>query len=149
MRTRERPAAHLAVDRHPVREHLLDLGRRLPIAQLTAVVIPLTTALLLVDTQPAEEDVARRLHPPLPDDDTLAVVFEFARPRVFLEHRRLRFLDLEEEQILPHRTQQQRYPGLVTDAADTNYLVRKVDQVELIQQRAAVRRQGFAIRFED
>jgi hypothetical protein len=113
---RERPAAHLTVSGQAVGEHLLDLGRRLPVLQLAAVVV------VAFDAQPAEEDVTAGLHQPLPDDDALAVVGELARARVLLEHRRLRLLDLQKQRLVTDAAEQQRDPGLRPDAADPDDL---------------------------
>ena len=67
---------------------------------------------------PAEEDVAGRLHQPLAGDDPLAAVVVLALADELLQHRRLGFLDLEEERVLIVRprnsTIQARVPTLPT-----------------------------------
>src|SRR6185295_952771 len=91
--TGEGPAAQLAVDRHRGRRHVRGLGRTLPVSQLAQVEVPpLTVEALHPD--PAEEDVADRLHEPLPDDDPLAAVVELAGRGELLQHRRTGLLRL-------------------------------------------------------
>src|SRR5436190_3929983 len=95
----QRPAAHLPVARHLDRTHDVDIRRRLPVPELTDVQI----ALLAIDSggsNPAEEDVACRLHQPLALDDALTVVRKAALTRVGLEHGRLGLLGLEKERVL-------------------------------------------------
>ena len=96
--------------------------------------------------QPAEEDVARRLHQPLALDDALAVVRVLALAEVRLEHRRLRLLDLEEERVVVVPAEQQDDPAAGADAADADDLAGDVDQPELLEQVAAVALQRAPVR---
>jgi hypothetical protein len=60
----------------PARRHPFDVGGTLPVAELPDVVVTLIAH--PAESLPAEEDVAGRLHQPLPDHDPLTVVGELA-----------------------------------------------------------------------
>src|SRR3954462_2244681 len=103
-------AAEGGIDREVGWRHPLDFRRGLAVPQLPHV----EAALLVVDASgrhPAEEDVARRLHQPLPLDHPAAVVAVGARAGVGLQHRRLRFLRLQEEWIVGVFAEQQHDPS--------------------------------------
>ena len=87
---------------------------------------------------PAEEDVARRLHHPLTDDHPLGVVLVHAPADVLLEHRLLGLLQLQEQRIAAVATEEQRDPRPRPDAADADDLPREVGQLELLEQLAPV-----------
>jgi hypothetical protein len=75
--------------------------------------------------RPAEEHVARRLHQALPGNDALAVIGMQALARIGFEHRRPRFLDLQEEGVIVGGHEQpDGAPG--ADAADADDLGRQV-----------------------
>ena len=84
--TRERPAAHSGEDLEAARENRVEVRRRLPVPQLADVEVALLAVEALRVANPAEEDVARRLHHPLALDHPLAVVVELALAEVRLEH---------------------------------------------------------------
>src|SRR5205814_4353277 len=84
---RECPGAEAAVVGQTGRRHLLDHGRALPVLQLAHVEVTLQSIEACRDAQPAEEDVARRLHQPLPRDDALAVVGELSGAQETVEYR--------------------------------------------------------------
>src|SRR2546423_1014952 len=66
----------------------------LQVAQLPAVVVA-----AVVGGRPAEEDVARRLHQPLPAHHPVAVVALPAWAEVLLQHRGGRLLELDEQRV--------------------------------------------------
>ena len=85
----QRRRAELPVDAERPRVHRLDHDRALPVAQLAHVVVALLAEDALRDMEPAEEDVARRLHDALPGDDALARILVLARADELLQHRAL------------------------------------------------------------
>src|SRR5262245_36017522 len=99
MRPRERPAADLGVEDESLRQDRLEVHGRLPVPELAHVEVARHAVDALVGVEPAEEDVARRLHQPLALDDALAAVRERARAQERLEDGRARLLDLEEEWV--------------------------------------------------
>src|SRR3954447_13028417 len=99
MGPRQGPAAELRVPPHPLWVHRLDRRRALPVPELTDVVVMRLSVDALVDRQPTEEDVARRLHQPLSLDDAPALLLERALACEPVEHRRLGLLHLQEEGI--------------------------------------------------
>src|SRR3954463_12730552 len=90
--------AEPAVELHARRQHGLYLRRGLPVPELADVEVT-TLAVDACAPQPAEEDVARRLHEALTLDDALALVAELALVRERLEHRGACLLGLEEQRI--------------------------------------------------
>src|SRR6202042_316306 len=138
VRSRERPAAQPSVGRHSKRDHLLDLRRALPVLELATVEVARNPVESLLDVNPAEEDVARRLHHPLTDDDSLGVILVHAPADVLLEHRFLGLLQLKEQRIAAVTTEEQRDPRPRADAADADDLPREVLEPELLEQFAPV-----------
>src|SRR5580700_5185932 len=116
----------------------------LPVLELAHVVIA-GYAVHAPDALPAEEDVRRRLHQPLPRDHALAVVPIGAGRQETLEHRRLRLLDLEEQRIVIVAAEHQHNVATGPDAAHAHHLVRRVDVAVLLEgvmltpERAPVR----------
>ena len=137
MGTGQRRAAHLAVDAEDLGFHDVDLRRELPVPHLAHVEVVLGPVGVL-EPVPAEEDVARGLHEPLPLDDPPPVVRVGALADVRLEHGRLRFLDLEEERIALVASEQQRDPAPGPDAADADDLAGDVDELELLEEVATI-----------
>ena len=125
--TREDRAADFGVCGHPCRRHHLHHGRALLIPELAHVEVPFLTIRPL-RRHPAEEDVAGGLSQPLTLDDALTLLGILRRRRVGLEHRRLRFLDLQEEGVTLIAADEKRYPRPGPDAADANHLASYVDQ---------------------
>ena len=100
----------------------------------------------LVDVQPAEEDVAHRLHRALAGDDALTCVLVRAVADVLLEHRCLRLLDLHDHRVVAVATEQERDPRMRADAPDSDHLAGEVDErvpleegAPLVVQRPGVR----------
>ena len=87
---------------------------------------------------PAEEDVAGRLHQPLADHHALTVVGVLARAERVLEHRRLRLLDLEKQRVCLVTPEQQSDPGPGAHASHAHHLAGKVGHGELLEQLAPV-----------
>ena len=123
-----------------------DVDRCLPVPQLPHVVVaggrPVDRG---VDVEPAEEDVARRLHQALALDDALPVVRPRRRPFGPLEHRRLGLLDLEEQRIVRVSPEQQHDPAARADAADAHDLAREIDVAVSLQQLAAIAQQRLLV----
>ena len=94
MGERQRVAATLGKNVHPVGGERLDGKLDLDIAELADIVVTPLHAL-----GPAEKDVAGRLHEPVAVDDTLSVVREDAFPRIGLQDRGACLLELEDERI--------------------------------------------------
>ena len=69
---------------------------------------------------PAEEDVGERLHRSLADDDAPPVMRVLAGREVRLEHRWMRFLQLQHEGVVSAR--EQRDPAVRADASDPDDL---------------------------
>ena len=90
MGARERPSALAGVEREPRRRHHFDHRRALHVAKLA----PVEVAVGLRPLGPAEVDVARSLHHPLPLHDALSRVLVATLGQVILEHRGRRLLDL-------------------------------------------------------
>jgi hypothetical protein len=136
VRPRQRPAAGRAVVREPVREDGLDVERDLPVAQLPHVEVPRSA----VDpgANPAEKDVARSLHEPLPVDDALPVIRETACANQRLEDRRLGFLHLEEQRVALVAAEHEQRPAPCADATDADDLSSDVAIAEPLEQHAAI-----------
>ena len=94
---------------------------------------------------PAEEDVARRLEPPLSGDDPLAVTGPAARSQVALVDRGLGLLDLEEERIVVGRTDEQREERAEPDAPHADDLEGVVRQGVSVEQDATVLLERLAV----
>src|SRR5271170_8105368 len=116
----------------------------LPVLELAHVVIA-GDAVHAPDALPAQEDVRRRLHQPLPGDHALAVVPIGTGREKTLEHRRLCLLDLEEQRVVIVAADHQHDVAAGPDAAHAHHLVRRVDVAVLLQgvmltpERAPVR----------
>ena len=76
------------------------------------------------------------------------MVREDALPRIVLQDRGARLLDLENERI-SFRGRQQEHPAGGADAPDADDLDRGVLDLVAIEQHAMGRRQGFAVPGED
>src|SRR5262245_46878387 len=134
----ERLGAHLRVDPHPLRDHRLDLGRALHVAQLPDVEVAWPPVQAVLDAVPAQEDVAGRLHQALARHHTLAVVGIRALADEALEDRLLRLLHLQEQGILVVPAQEQPDPRARADAADADHLPGQMDETELLEQVSAI-----------
>ena len=119
--SRERPAADLGVGLQLGGIHQLDVHGALGVPQLPDVEVA-RLAVDCLDSLPAEQDVGRRLHHPLPFHDAPSVLDEPALPEERLEHRGLRFLELKEQRVVLVAAQQQQDPGAGAHAADTDDL---------------------------
>ena len=149
MGAREGPATGAPVGGRPGRQRCLDCEGALPVLQLPAVEVARLAVETRSDVLPAEEDVARRLHQPLARDDPLAAVGVLALAHEPLQHGRLRFLELEEQRIGVVDPEEERDPGARADAPDSDDLAGEIDEPELLQQMAAIRLEGAAIRPDD
>src|SRR5436190_12985255 len=145
MRTRECPATRLCVEHEPAWQDGLEVERDLPVPELADVEVASLVVEAAISPHPAEEDVARRLHQPLPLDDALAVMAELALPQVRLEHGNLRLLDLEEQRVVVVAAEQQDDPRSCPDAADADDLPRDVDEAIALEQLPAVVLEGAAV----
>ena len=90
VRPGERHPAKPGISAHYLRSLGFDIGRDLHVAELADIKVASSGA-----SRPAEKDVARCLHQPLPDHDALAIVRNARMSRIAFEHRRARLLDLE------------------------------------------------------
>ena len=101
--------------------------------------------------EPAEEDVARRLHQPLALDYAPALLLELLLPANGSSTEALRLLDLQEERIVRVAAEEQNDPGAGPDAADADDLVGDVDVAVALDQVpdvAVERSRYWAISFE-
>ena len=133
----ECPPTYLGVNGHGRVRHDIDVCRALRVPQLTDIEV----SGLAIDPfypDPAEEDVAGRLHQSLALDDSPTVVVELALPDETLEHRRLGLLGLQEQGVLAITAGEQEDPGPGADAADTDHLAGEVDQLEALEQPLTV-----------
>src|SRR3954454_12367930 len=122
---RQGRAADLSVEIAGRCVHGVDVGGGLLVPELADVEVALA-AVGSLGADPAEEDVAPRLHQPLSLDHPLALVLERAALRERLEYRALSLLDLEEEGILGRAPEQEDYPGAGADAPHADDLARQV-----------------------
>ena len=99
--------------------------------------------------EPAEHDVAGRLHEPLSLHDPLAVVGELAPAEEPLEHRRLGLFDLQEEGIVAVVADHEHHPGPGADAADPDHLAGAVHVAESFEEQPAISRQAAPVRADD
>ena len=109
------------------------VGRPLHIAQLTDVILPAQGTL-----HPAEEGVTRGLHHALTLDDALTHLLVDGGGRVGLQHRPLRLLDLQGEEVSGVTSLQQQYPGQQADTADSDHLVTDVDDLVALKETTAI-----------
>src|SRR5258705_13173133 len=77
VRVCEDEAAHLPVDVEAAGLDRVEVDRDLPVPELAEEEVPRGAVEGLLGAHPAEKDVARRLHEPLPEYDSLAVVLVF------------------------------------------------------------------------
>src|SRR5207342_1773487 len=96
----ERPTTGPAIEGHPGGGHALDVGVHLPVPQLAYVEVSVYAVVQARGAEPAQEDVAGRLHEALAYDDPLTLVLELARPVERGQHRRRGFLDLQEQRVV-------------------------------------------------
>jgi hypothetical protein len=137
----ERPAAYPPVDLHRGRQHALDDGRALAVAELTEVEVP-GHPVDPLHPEPPEEDVARGLRQSLAGHDALAGVRVLARRQEALEDRLLRLLDLQEQRVLIVAAEHERDEGARPDAPDADDLARQVDEAVLLEDVAPVDLEG-------
>ena len=95
--------------------------------------------------RPAEEDVARGLHHSLALDHSFAGLAVAALRQVVLQHRRGRLLDLQEQRVVLVSTLQQHDERPRPDAADAHDLAGHVDDLEPLEQVAAIVLQRLAV----
>ena len=98
-----------------------------------------------VGPDPAEHDVAGRLHEPLTLDDPLAVVGVLALAQEGLQHRRLGLLGLQEQRVAVVVAEHQHDPGAGADAAHADHLAGGVHVAEALQQVPVVACQRAAV----
>src|SRR5262249_39672178 len=115
-----------------------EVDRDLPVPELPDVEVP-GRSIEVVSARPAEEDVAHRLAQPLALDDPLTVAHARTAAEHGLEHRRLRFLELQEERIAFVPAEQQENPAARADAADADDLAREVAVAKSGEQMTAIR----------
>ena len=115
----------------------LDVGAALPVVELADVVVA-GPAVDPLDAEPAEKDVAGRLHQSLADHDPPAVVGVLALPDEPLQHRGLGFLRLQEQGILVVPAHEQVDPGTGSDATDAHDFSCGVDVLELLDRVVVV-----------
>jgi hypothetical protein len=94
--------------------------------------------------RPTQKDIAGRLHQPLSHHHALAIVSKGIRPGPSFEHRSPCFLGLQEQGIVLI-TNQQDDETARAHRADTDHLVRRVDDSVAIEEGSAVGRQRAAI----
>jgi len=117
--------------------HVFGDGNPLPVPELANVEVA-GASVDVRNALPTKENVAGGLHEPLTLDDAASVVLVGGAPEVRLEHRRLGFLDLEDEWVVGAAAVQQRDPTTGPDAADPHHLARRVRQREPFEEMADV-----------
>ena len=127
---RARVPPQLRVGKKRVRRQGIDVGGHLHVAQVAPVVVD--TGSLVVG--PAQEHVAGGLHEPLTLDGAPGVVVVGGAPEVRLEHRLLRFLDLQDERVVVPASFQERDPAASPDAADPHHLASSILQGEPVEE---------------
>src|SRR5205823_6523599 len=97
---------------------------------------------------PAQEDVAGRLHHPLPLHDPLARLAVLALAQMILQHRPRGFLHLQEQRVVSVAALQQddERPGAY--AADPHHLAGRIHELVPLQETATIRLQRSAVRAE-
>src|SRR4051794_39066730 len=98
---RERLAAQRRVELQSLAVHALDLGRSLAVPELAHVEVPRLPVHDPAAADPAEQDVAGRLHQALPLHDPAALVAVAHPTREWRDHGGPGLLDLEEERVVP------------------------------------------------
>src|SRR3982751_4559728 len=91
----------------------------------------------LPSLRPAQKNVAGRLHKPLSNDHTLALIVISALPGMSFEDRRAGFLELKHQGMV-FFVEKQPDEAARADAANTYHLKCKIFQVVAIQQLAAL-----------
>jgi hypothetical protein len=137
VRTGQRPAAELSIEDQFLGRHALYLRRAFHVSQLARVEVAFLPA-----AKPAEEDVTRGLHQPLPGHDAVSVVLVDARWRVAFQYRRSRLLDLEEQRVVLAAALEQHNESPGAHAADPNDLPGHVHKVVPVEQVAPIVLQG-------
>ncbi len=87
--------------------------------------------------RPAQEDVRRRLHHALPDNDALALVDIDAAAGERGQDRLLRLLDLQDQGVVVGR-RQQRDSAERADGADADDLERDIDQLVAVDENVPI-----------
>ena len=125
-------------------EQAVHVSASFPVLELAHVVVA-GHAVEPLDALPAQEDVSRALHQPLPRYYAFAVVPVGALGQEALEHRGLRLLDLQEQRVVMVAAQHQHDVAAGPDAAHAHHLVGRVDVAVLLDgvvlapERAPVR----------
>src|SRR5260370_9250555 len=138
VRARQRPAALSRVESQPAGTDAFDQRLDLGVVKLADVKMPPFIF------GPSEKEVARRLHQPLTNDNTLTAIGVTTLPGIRFEHTHARFLYLEKERVLGVRHQQQNSAHRA-DAAHAYDLDGDVLQLKAIQQVPAFVAQRLAI----
>lgn len=141
MGARKRPCTESCVDAECLVMHRRDVDRDLPVPELADVVV-VDETVEPRSTEPPEQNVTIGLHEALALNDPLTVVRVCRPAGVGLEHRCLRFLDLQEEGVGCVATNEQRYPTSRADAPDPDDLASNVNNPVALDQGAAVVRQA-------
>ena len=141
-------AQSLGVHPQPSFGHGLDERGCLAVPQLADVEVT-GDAVGARGADPAQHDVAGRLHQPLPLHDPLAVVGEPAPAEEPLEHRRLGLFDLQEEGIVAVVADHEHHPRPSADAADPDHLAGAVHVAETFEEQPAIIRQAATVRADD
>ena len=126
--------AGLRVERQCRRDHGLDEGRTLHVAQLA----PVEVAIGIVGFRPAQEDVAHGLHESLALDHAFAGMLVAALRQVVFQDRRRRLLHLQEQRVVLISTLQQHDERPRPDTADAHDLVSHVDDLEPFEEEPAI-----------
>src|SRR3984885_645548 len=138
MRPGQRPPAELAVQLHAGGQDVLDVDGELPVPELTDIEVAGPAVQARFGPLPAQEDVAGCLHQPLARYHPLALVGELAGADESAEHRRLGFLNLQEQRIGVIAAEHQDDPAARSDAADTDDFARDVTELIPLEQVPAV-----------
>src|SRR5215203_3983605 len=144
VRPGQRPAAEAGIDDQFIGRHALDISRALHVLELAPVEVASFRA-----AKPAEEDVARRLHQPLPGHHAVSVLLVGARRNVALQYRGSRLLDLEEQGVILVAALEQHYVGPCTHTTDPHNLPCCIHKAEPVEQVAPIVLQGSLVALED
>src|SRR5713101_9831817 len=126
-----------------------EVGRPLPVAELTDVIVAFL-AVRLTYPVPAQKDVICRLHQALAADNALAVIPEFAPTGELLQDRAFGLFRLKYQVIGVVFPDQQQDPGPGPDAPNSHNLARSFDELVPSEQLPAIvgeRRQVAALLF--
>ena len=141
---RERPAADLCELRQLLRAERRKVDRTLPVPELADVIV-LVLAVEALQRAPPKQHVARGLHRALAGDHAVPVVRISALPHEALEHRLLRFLDLQHERVVLVRPLKHEDPGARTHRPHAHDLVGDVHGRVFADEPSLVGLQGRAI----